>query len=227
MARLPRLVMPGLAHYVLLRGHSGARVVLDSADEAAFYEALRHALSAGDIALHTVAVRDTDVHLLLRPQTAQALGHAVQVLGRRYVSNFNLRHGRSGTLWDGRYRAAVVEPGEMCLFALRRVERLARAEQGGAVGDVDGLEAQRRAMMTAPPELWALGNTPFEREAAYRALLAADLAPAWLAALEAALRSGRVFGTADFVRPLARELQRPLLPARVGRPLRRSTRGAT
>ncbi len=226
MARLPRLVMPGLAHYVLLRGHSGARVVLDSADEAAFYEALRHALSAGDIALHTVAVRDTEVHLLLRPHTAQALGHAVQVLGRRYVSSFNLRHGRSGTLWDGRYRAAVVEPGEMCLFALRRVERMARAEKGGALGDADSLAGQRQALLTAPPELWALGNTPFEREAAYRALLAADLSPAWLASLEAALRSGRVFGTADFVRPLARDLQRPLLPARVGRPARRASLGA-
>ena len=226
MARLPRLVMPGLAHYVLLRGHSGARVVLDSADEAAFYEALRHVLSAGDIALHTVAVRDTEVHLLLRPQTAQALGHAVQVLGRRYVSSFNLRHGRSGTLWDGRYRAAVVEPGEMCLFALRRVERMARAEKGGALGDADSLAGQRQALLTAPPELWALGNTPFEREAAYRALLAADLSPAWLTSLEAALRSGRVFGTADFVRPLARDLQRPLLPARVGRPAGRASRGA-
>ena len=226
MARLPRLVMPGLAHYVLLRGHSGARVALDSADEAAFYEALRHALSAGDIALHSVALRDTDVHLLLRPQTTQALGHAVQVLGRRYVSGFNLRHGRSGTLWDGRYRAAVVEPGEMCLFALRRVERLARAEKGATQGDADGLAGQRQALLTAPPELWALGNTPFEREAAYRALLAVDLSPTWLAALEAALRSGRVFGTADFVRPLARELQRPLLPARSGRPARRAPRGA-
>ena len=224
MARLPRLVMPGLAHYVLLRGHSGARVVLDGADEAAFYEALRHALSAGDIALHTVAVRDTDVHLLVRPQTAQALGHAVQVLGRRYVSSFNLRHGRSGTLWDGRYRAAVVEPGELCLFALRRIERMARAERGGALGDVDSPPGQRQALLTAPPELWALGNTPFEREAAYRALLAADLSPAWLAALEAALRSGRVFGTADFVRPLAGDLQRPLLPARPGRPARRVPR---
>ena len=217
MARLPRLVIPGLAHYVLLRGHSGARVLHDAADEDAFLDALQHSLDGAEIALHAFALRETEVHLLLRPHSADILGRTIQTLGRRYVSAFNLRHGRSGTLWDGRYRAAVVEPGEMCLFALRRVERLA-AGHAPLPGDAERQLAWRRTLLNDPPELWALGNTPFEREAAYRQLLVQELAPTWLAALDAAVLSGRVFGTPTFVSSLSRDLQRPLHAARPGRP---------
>jgi putative transposase len=220
MARRSRLVLPGLAHYVLLRGHRGARVMFDAVDEEAFLAALHESMSGADIVVHAFALLDNEVHLLLRPGTPEAMGRVLQTLGRRYVRAFNQRHQCSGTLWDGRYRAAVVEPGEMCLFAMRRIAQLGAAETGTARGDAQALDAWRRAHLVDPPELWALGNTPFEREARWRELQAQELSPRWLAALGAAVHSGRVFGTPAYVHALARDLQRPLGAARRGRPSR-------
>jgi putative transposase len=228
MARLPRLVVPGLAHYVVLRGHNGGRIALDASDREAFVRALRESMDVADVAVHALAVLGGEAHLLLRPRVDGALARLIQTLGRRYVAGFNQRHGRSGTLWDGRYRAALVEPGESVLFALRCIERLRAEADGEQVLGPAAVEAAvaphsetlRKALLTAPAEVWALGNTPFEREAAYRQLLADELAPARVAALEAAVRSGRVFGALEFVAAMAREHQRPLAPARRGRPSR-------
>lgn len=222
MARLPRLVLPGLAHYVVLRGHNGGRVITDTADRDAFLNALRDAMTGIEIAVHAVALLDTEVHLLLRPHTADAVARVVQTLGRRYVGWFNQRHQRRGTLWDGRYRAAVVEPGDRCLFALCRVVQLAMQADASAEPLADASSPRSHLLVTAPPELWALGNTPFEREAAYREVLAQALSPALLVALDAAVRGGRVFGTAAYVQTLARDLQRPLVAAKPGRPMRRA-----
>jgi putative transposase len=124
MARQPRLVLPGYVHYVLLRGHNGAPVLEDAADEQAFVAALREALQGTDVQLHACALLGSEVRLLLRPPLAEALSRLIQTLGRRYVAGFNQRHGRSGTLWDGRFRAAVIEPGARCLLALRHLEAL-------------------------------------------------------------------------------------------------------
>ena len=63
------------------------------------------------VALHAYALLDDAVQLLLRPPSDAALSRMMQALGRRYVAAFNRRHGRSGTLWDGRFRAGVVQPG--------------------------------------------------------------------------------------------------------------------
>ena len=220
MARPPRLVVPGLAHYIVLRGHNGACVFVDSVDREAFLLTLRETMEDAPWQLHAVAMLPTEAHLLLRPGTADALPRAMQNLGRRYVGAFNQRHGRTGTLWDGRYRSAVIEPGEMCLFALRRIALLALNDDAAASLDGGSATPLRPMLLTAAPEYWALGNTPFEREDAYRELLRQELSRPRVAALEAAVRSGRVLGTTDFVVNLARDLQRPLTPARRGRPTR-------
>ena len=199
MARLPRLVIPGLAHYVLLQGHNQQRVVMDEKDQRALIEALREATAARHVVVHAYAVLDSAVHLLLRPQTAQALSSSMQNLGRRYVARFNQRHLRTGTLWDGRFRAAALEPGAVTLAALRRIDGLS-SQAGGLQARGGGL---RDAMLVDPLELWALGNTPFERELAYRALLAQDLPASASMAMDNALRAGRPLGSEEFLGQLA------------------------
>src|SRR5678815_4899747 len=111
MARLPRLVVPGLPHCVIQRGHNGQAVAVDDADRQAYLRALRDAAATHAVALHAYALLDAEVQLLVTPTGAPSLSRMMQELGRRYVSAYNARHARSGTLWDGRFRAAVIEPG--------------------------------------------------------------------------------------------------------------------
>jgi putative transposase len=70
-----------------------------------------------------------------------------------------------------------------------------------------------------PPEIWALGNTPFEREAAYRSLLAAGLPATQAQALRQAALGGWAAGSAAFALDLSRATARPARPRPRGRPL--------
>jgi putative transposase len=143
----------------------------------------------------------------------------LQALGRRYVGHFNARHQRSGTLWDGRFRCAAVEPGEWLLLALAFVERGATGEHGESSRE-HHLGAVTWPWISDPPAYWALGNTPFERHAVWRARLEQELGPAQMLAVEQALRSGIPLGGESWLLEVQALTALPLRPRKRGRPLR-------
>lgn len=211
MARLPRLAVPGQAHLVLQRGHGARPVFTDDEDRRAYLAALREAAALERVALHAWRLADDGVALLLTPPTATSLSRLVQAVGRRYVSAYNRRHGLRGTLWDGRFRCGVVEPGAWRLAALQWVD--------GGAGETTAAHrcgGPRETALVDPPEYWALGNTPFEREAAYRDLLAQGLPAATASALAGAALGGWAVADADGLD--AAPPGRPLRPRPRGRP---------
>jgi putative transposase len=213
MARLPRLVIPGHAHYVIQRGHNGQAVFADDADRRAFLACLREAARANALALHAYALNETDVHLLVTPPDEAALSRAIQQVGRRYVSAYNRRHARRGTLWDGRFRCGVVEPGAYRLAALLQIDG-----QPGETSAAHRSGGARDAALEDPAEFWQLGNTPFDREAAYRTLLVQGVAPAVAEAIARAAAGGWVAGSARFLRALGESAPaRHLQPRPAGR----------
>jgi putative transposase len=221
MARLPRLVLAGHAHCIVQRGHSGQQVFIDDQDRTAYLHALHEAAATEKVQVHAWALLASESLLLATPGQAPALGRMVQALGRRYVSAYNRRHGRSGTLWDGRFRCAVVEPGAMRLAALRWID--GQSLETGVTTAVQRLGAARENWLVDPPEVWLLGNTPFEREAAYAALLAEGLPGAVSELLRCAAWGGWAAGTADFAAKVAQAAARPARPRPRGRPSRART----
>lgn len=229
MARLRRLVCPGLMHHVLQRGHNAQPVFVDDVDRRAYLAALHDAVRAGALVLHGYALLDNQVQLLLTPPTETALSQAMQSLGRRYGAAFNRRHGRRGTLWEGRFRAGVVQPGPYTLACLQAVDGLA-ARYGLAASPRAStwtsaphrLGLRREAWLSDPPEFWQLGNTPFEREAAYAALLAQGLDAAMLQRIEHAAANGWALGSTQFVEQVSALAGRAATPRARGRPPRRA-----
>ena len=225
MARLPRLALAGQAHLVSLYGHSGQPVFADDEDRCQFLAALREAALQQQVAVHGYVLLDDHVHLLLTPASDGALGALMQGLGRRYGAAFNRRHARRGTLWAGRFRASVVQPGTPLLQALLFIDHHAvRAGRVSAAGDEAWSSARhhlggvRDPLLTGCSAWWALGNTPFDREAAYGGLLAEGLAPAEAERVAAAARSGWPLGDAAFLAGLAQRTERPVQPRPRGRP---------
>lgn len=210
-------MLPEQAHYVIQRGHNGQAVFADDEDRRACLDALREAAAAQRVAVLACALPDTELHLLLLPPSAQALSRTMQTLGRRYVSAYNRRHGRSGTLWDGRFRCAVVEPGAWRLAALRLIDGLP-----GAASAAQRTGGARLPGVVDPPEFWQLGNTPFEREAAYRTLLVQGLPAAQATLLRDSALGGWAVGSPAFLARLADTTDRPLRPRPRGRPPRQT-----
>lgn len=219
MARLPRLVMPGQAHYLIQRGHGGpgqAGVFVDAIDRQRFLDALREACVAEGVALHAWALLDHEVQLLVTPASAAALGRFMQALSRRYVSAYNRRHHRRGSLWEGRFRCAVVEAGAARLNVLCLVD--GQSAEIGVTSAGERCGGPRGAGLVDPPEIWALGNTPFEREAAWRERLQYGLPAGQAEALRNAALGGWAIGTAEFADQVAEATTRPARPRPRGRP---------
>ena len=225
MARLPRLALAGQAHLVALYGHSGQPVFLDDDDRRQFLAALRESALQHAVAVHAYVLHDNHVHLLLTPATGTALGALMQGLGRRYGAGFNRRHGRQGALWAGRFRATVVQAGVALLDAMLFIDH--HPVRTGAVlvaqdhawsSARQHLGLQRDKLITEAGAWWALGNTPFEREAAYRRLLDDGLPAARAAQLADAQRKGWPVGDPQFLADLAQQTKRPLQPRPRGRP---------
>ena len=231
MARLPRLVLPDLAHLVALYCHRGQAAFVDDADRQAFLAALRDSAREHRVAVEAYVLADEHVHLLLRPAEPAGLSAALQGLGRRYVAQFNRRHVRRGSLWAGRFRAAVLQPGPWVLRAMCFIDQHAarQAASGGAPSQAwssaaHHLGSQRDALLSEGPDWWALGNTPFEREAAFRKLMDAGLPDAVLRDLIYAAHKGWPMGSADWLAQLAEQSARPVAPRARGRPPRSSKR---
>jgi putative transposase len=225
MARLPRLALGGLAHHVLQRGHNAQAVFVDDEDRRAYLSALQEAARAQAVQVHAYALLDNEVQLLLRPGDAAGLSRTMQAAGRRYVAAFNRRHGRSGTLWEGRFRAAVVQPGLPTLQALLLVDGLlprrgqAPSPQAALWSSAPHrLGLRRDPLVSDPEEFWRLGNTPFEREVAYAALLAQGLDEAELRRIEHAVANGWALGSPEFLAQTAARLGRAVRPRARGRP---------
>lgn len=203
MARLPRLVLPGHPHLIVHRAQAGLSAFRDDADRIAYLDALRASARDAGVAVHAYALLPNEVRLLATPREAPGLAQMMQMIGRRYVRHYNAKHQRAGTPWEGRFRSVAIDAEAEFVACLRYIEG---AGVDGHSGDAAGLHSSRchHVGMRALPSLvehrafWALGNTPFEREAAYRALLDAGQGERDLARIEAALRSGRPLGGPQF-----------------------------
>lgn len=225
MARLPRLAVPGHVHLVMQRGNSGQRVFADDADRERYLQLLGDAARAEQVAIHAYALTDSEVLLLATPAGAQGLSRMMQAIGRNYVSEFNRRHGRSGTLWDGRFRATVVEADTQLQPCIAFVELApVRAGSASQAPEHRWSSARHHVGMVVDPLVtdharhWETGNTPFEREAAHRRRLDAGLDAAQVRRIADATAKGWVLGSPGFAAALAARVGRRVLPARRGRP---------
>ncbi len=221
MARLPRLVVPGLAHFIVQRGQGGQALLAQAADRELLLMLIARAAAAQRVLLHAYALLDQELQLLCTPPDVHALGKLLQDVGRRFVSAYNQRHGRSGPLWDGRFRCAVVEPGAAMLDVLCLIDgQHDPASDPPRTSAGQRLDACGPVLVVDPPEFWSLGNTPFDREQAYRQRLATGLTAARAQALRSAALGGWAIGDPDFATHLSHGGSRPAAPRRRGRPRR-------
>ena len=225
MARLPRLTIPGFPHHAIQRGNGRCAIFLDDVDRERYLSVLREIAAPVGLAVHAYVLMPNHVHLLVTPQAAGDVGRVVQSLGRRYVRWFNDRHGRTGALFEGRYRSTVVDADRYLLACMRYLElNPVRAGLVQGPAEFRWSSHSHHVGRTVDPLIsdhavyWALGNTPFERQAAYRRLFEHAPSNDELATIRRATQGGWLLGAADAVarlapsrRPMARKAGRPRL----------------
>ncbi len=228
MARLPRLTVPGYPHHVIQRGNNRQAIFVDDTDREFMLGLLGEYAPACRVAVHAYVLMGNHLHLLATPEAADGLPKLMQSVGRRYVRHFNDRHGRTGTLWEGRYRATVIETERYLLACMAYIDlnpvraglvAQARDYPWSSHAHYIGLRQDR--LVTPHPLWWTLGNTPFAREAAYAELVHAGLSMAQQTALTDATLRGWALGSDAFAAQLQTQTVRRTTPRQPGRPPKR------
>lgn len=175
MPRRPRSILPNTPVHVVQRGVDRRACFQQNKDFRSYLAALRETADHYAVSIHAYVLMTNHVHILANPQGKESISQMMQQLGRKYVSYFNKEHGRSGTLWEGRFRSSTIR-SERYLFACYRYIELNPVRAGlvrsaceyrwssyrvNAMGLPDGL--------VRPSAIWlALGNTAAERSRRYQ-----------------------------------------------------------
>ncbi|RJG07268.1 transposase [Noviherbaspirillum cavernae] len=225
MARLPRLVVPQQPHHIIQRGIDRQPIFRDAADYTAFLAWLREASRQFKVAIHAYVLLPDHLHVLATPADQVGLGRMMQWVGRQYVPYFNNKYGRAGTLWQGRYKATVIDAEKYFMTCSRYIEL--NPVRAGIVGSaaeypwssyVHHAGGKPDPLITDHAMYWALGNTPFDREANYRNLAEQALTLQEVEALSEATLKGWAFGSEKFKGRLEKTVNRRVSPAKRGRP---------
>jgi putative transposase len=205
MARLPRPDLPGIPQHIVQRGNNRLPCFLDDDDRQRYLQYLLEALPRFGCRLHAYVLMDNHVHLLMTPGEAGAVSRLMHAFARNYAGMFNQRHGRTGSLWEGRYKACLVDSEGYFLACSRYIE-LNPVRAWMVADPVDYSWSSHRAnaggahdpLLSAHHCYLALGSDPALRAMAYRGLFDEALADDLVAEIRRYLGQQRALGSDRF-----------------------------
>jgi putative transposase len=223
MARPLRLFLPGHPQHIIQRGNDRARVFFGASDYAFYLTCLGKAFARYRCDLHAYVLMTNHVHLLATPAAEESLPRAMQWLGSRYAQFINWRRERTGTLWEGRPRASIVDRDAYFLACTRYIElNPVRAGMVAGPGDYPwssfGANAAGRSdpLVKPHPLYLSLGSTPAKRSEAYRTLFDTELSASVLADIREATQKGWPLGDRKFRDAVQAATRRRANPLRRG-----------
>ena len=223
MARLPRFSVPGQPQHVIVRGNNRCAIFRADADYRFYLEKLHLAAAKHGCVIHAYVLMTNHVHLLVTPREAQSLGKTLQMLGRYYVQHYNYRYQRTGTLWEGRYKATLIDSEAYLLTCMRYIElNPVRAGMAAHPSDYPWSSYRRNALgqeddLLSPHfEYRHLGSSEEERQAAYRQLFKHHLSDESISAIREATNKAWVLGGDRFKQRIQKHLDRRVEPAAKG-----------
>ena len=225
MARLPRYSIVNQPQHVILQARDGQNIYFAEQDYQYFHDCLDAAAYNYNLKLHAYVLMPDHVHVLATPGNSDSVSRMVQSLGRNYVQYFNECYDSSGTLWEGRYRATVIDAKNYMLTCCRYIE-LNPVRNGlvdkpqqyrwssyahNALGETD-------EMITASREYQDLGESDGERVKAYRKLFRQKLDAQQVEEITESALKGWVLGDARFAARIAKLSGRRATQLPRGRP---------
>jgi putative transposase len=233
MARRPRVTVPAFPHHVIQRGNNRQAIFFADADYRYYLDCLQQAKRRYDCRLYAYVLMTNHVHVLLEPSRVEAIGRVMQSVGRRYVRYINATYGRTGTLWEGRYKSAIVGRDEYLMLCSRYIElnpvRAGMVTEPGAyrwssyrcraLGAVDRL-------VDEDPWYAGLGASAEERQRIYTAWVGAEVRAGEWEAIRVATQQGRVIGHERFQREVEAMIGRRVVGELRGRPRKRPAESA-
>jgi putative transposase len=205
MPRRARIHIAEMPLHIVQRGHNRGACFFNEVDYLSYQHWLGEALRENDCALHAYVLMTNHVHLFITPKKAESVSRFVMALGRRYVQYVNRAYGRTGTLWEGRYKSSLVQADDYLLSCMRYIElnpvRATMVDdpahyrwssyRANALGQGDPL-------ISAHAVYIALAVGEKEREKRYREIFRTQLDHDPVAEIRLALQQGQPLGNSRF-----------------------------
>ena len=205
MPRRARLNVPEVPLHIVQRGNNRQPTFFSDDDRRFYLECLKDAAERHRCDVHAYVLMTNHVHLLATPHAPNGISRLMQCLGRRYVQYVNYIHHRSGTLWEGRFKASLVDSEAYLLTCYRYIElNPVRAKIVAAPSEYRWSSYGCHALGVADalvrdhPLFEALGRTTEERCNAYRALFRERLELPELERIRSSLNHEVVLGREGF-----------------------------
>ena len=225
MPRQPRYFVPGFSQHVVARGVNRDPVFFDTGDYSLYLRVLREAVEEHDCCVHAYVLMTNHVHLLVTPQTESAIPRVFQAIGRRYVQAINRRYDRTGTLWEGRYKACIVDTAKYLLTCYRYIELnpvraglVALPEHYPYSSYASNALGKNDPLVTPHAEYVALAASSTARHDVYRRLFSDAIGKERLRAIRECTNASGVLGSDRFIDRIESMLGNSVRPGRAGRP---------
>ena len=210
MPRRLRLVLPGVPLHVVQRGVNRQACFLDGLDKQRYLDYLRSCLAPAPCCLHAYVLMNNHVHLLLSTQSTGSLSSLMKVLNQRYGQYFNWRHGRTGSLWEGRYKSCLVQGERYLLICQRYIElNPVRAGIVALPGQYcwssyrSNAQGMHDDLLSPHPLYLMLGSNELERQKIYRSLFQDELNERCIGQLREAVNAEFAVGDQAFLSRVA------------------------
>ena len=225
MPRPNRICIPGLPHHVVQRGNNKLATFYSQWDYVVYLDSLAEASKHFNVDVHAYVLMTNHVHLLVTPHSKDGLSLMMQALGRRFVSYFNKKHGRTGTLWEGRFKNSVVDSDVYCLACYRYIE-LNPLRAGLVRNPVDyqwssyrhNALGQTNQLITLHDTYRKLGSSKSSRQSRYQALVASSVGHEYLNDIRHGIKKSLPVGNDEFKARLETKLGKSLGSGKIGRP---------
>lgn len=225
MPRKPRFFLPDVPTHVVQRGNNRDPIFFDESDYHTYLEWLEAGAIRYQCNIYAYVLMTNHVHLLVTPQQPHGISFMMQRLGQRYVRAINRAYRRTGTLWDGRYKAGLVESGRYLLACMRYIElnpvRASMvshpAEYAWSSYRHNGQGCQDR-LITPHPLYLQLAKELQNRCKTYRKLFSTCIEPAVLEKIRGTLNQELVLGSSGFRKQVEHMLGRQAESKPKGRP---------
>lgn len=225
MARKPRFTLPGVPQHVIQRGHNREPCFYTQEDFHRYRRDLRDAAEKNVAVIHGYVFMTNHIHLLVTPGHEHSVTHMMQDLGRKYVRYINHTYDRSGTLWEGRFKASLVDSEAYLLTCMRYIEmNPVRAGMVSHPGEyawssyAANARGEEDDLIDPHPLYKELGKNVLQRQISYRELFRGHIEDATIHDIRAALNKELVLGRENFKDKVETMIKRQTRPGKPGRP---------
>lgn len=223
MARLSRFVIVGQPQHVIQRGNNREVTFADDSDYLFYLEKLQAACEKNECDIHAYVFMTNHVHLLITPNIENGISKVMQSVRRCYVQYFNYTYKRTGTLWEGRYRATLIDSENYLLTCSRyielnpvranMVEHPSQYRWSSYYSNANGKEDK----LLTPHLLYKrLGKSDNEIQMVYRNLFRASISEKTLEEIREASNKAWVLGDDRFKEQIERLIERQTMPKERG-----------